>query len=411
MSKTLVIGAGLAGLTAAWQTAVSGQPTTLIAKGWGATHWHTGCIDLLGQDGSPQANIEQLINRQPNHPYALVGLERIEQAVEAFKALCQASGYPLHGRIDQNWLLPSAVGAIRPTCLAPETMTAGDLTSDAPMLIVGFKQFVDFYPGLIADNLSQQNIPATHLTLNLPHLAERRTMNGVVLAQMMAQEPFQTAVINAIRPHLGQAKRVGFPAVFGNYRQAMTIKASLEQGLGRPVFEIPGLPPSIPGIRLHDILVEAIKAAGGRVNVGMEAVGADIQLSRIKRVTAVYTEAAVRQRAHRYDHFILATGGLLGGGISTSHDGRVRENIFDLPITAPNHRTEWFASDFMAPYGHPIYQSGIAVNDQLQPIDPNGRPIYDNLQAIGNTLSGCDTIREKSFDGVALVTGYTIGKK
>jgi anaerobic glycerol-3-phosphate dehydrogenase len=47
-NKTLVIGAGLAGLTAGWQSAVSGAKTLVIAKGWGATHWHSGCIDVLG---------------------------------------------------------------------------------------------------------------------------------------------------------------------------------------------------------------------------------------------------------------------------------------------------------------------------------------------------------------------------
>jgi glycerol-3-phosphate dehydrogenase subunit B len=217
-----------------------------------------------------------LVTERPSHPYALVGLAGIEQALAAFKALCAGAGYPLNGSLDENWLLPSAVGAIRPTCLAPETMTAGDLRQDGPMLIVGFKQFVDFYPGLIADNLTVQGIPAAHLTLDMGQLAGRRTMNSVVLAGLMADEAFQGALIEAIRPYLGVAERVGFPAVFGDYRQAMGIMGALEAGLERPVFEIPGLPPSIPGMRLHSILMGAIEGAGGQVDVGLEAVGAAV---------------------------------------------------------------------------------------------------------------------------------------
>jgi glycerol-3-phosphate dehydrogenase len=45
---TLVIGGGLSGLMTAWQTARSGQRISLITKGWGSTHWQTGCVDVLG---------------------------------------------------------------------------------------------------------------------------------------------------------------------------------------------------------------------------------------------------------------------------------------------------------------------------------------------------------------------------
>ncbi len=423
---TLVIGAGLAGLTAAWQTAVSGAKVQVIAKGWGATYWHSGCIDLFGfpshselggttesealeegqEDGSLRAGVERLIKERPSHPYALVGTAGIEQALETFKVLCTRAGYPLQGSLEKNWLLPSAAGAIRPTCLAPETMTAGDLRQHGPMLIVGFKQFVDFYPELIADNLSLQGVPAAHLTLDMPELAGRRTMNSVVLTQLMAKESFQEALVSRILPNLGQAERVGFPAVFGDYRQAMDIKAALEVGLGRPIFEIPGLPPSIPGMRLHDILKAAIEKAGGQVNVGMEAVGADVEGGR---VSAVYAEAAVRRRAHRYDRYILATGGILGGGIQAGHDGRVREVVFDLPVAGVDGRAGWFGQDFIASDGHPIFEAGIRVDEDFRPIDEAGRPIYDNLYIAGTTLAGSDAIRERAFDGVALVTGFGVG--
>ena len=44
----VVIGAGLSGLIGGWKTCSSGLQTKIITKGWGATYWSTGCIDILG---------------------------------------------------------------------------------------------------------------------------------------------------------------------------------------------------------------------------------------------------------------------------------------------------------------------------------------------------------------------------
>ena len=414
-NDVLVLGAGLAGLTAAWQASVRGKKVRLVSKGWGATHWHAGCVDVLGYwpvdeqlaVENPGQAIAQLLVANPDHPYGRIDLEKLSAALQALKDLCAAAGYPMKGSLDKNWRLPSAVGTARPTCLAPATMTAGDLNSKEPMLLVGFKQFVDFYPKVAADNLSQLGIPAQHVVLDLPPLAERHSTNGIVLAQMMEQETFQAEVVKAIRPHLGDAARVGFPAVL-SMKQAGAVHQVLQEQLERPVFEIPGLPPSVPGIRLHHILKNAIEQNGGRVFEGVEAVGSEMENGR---VTAIFSETAARNRAHRYRQYVLATGGILGGGITADHAGNVREVVFDLPLDTPESQLDWFRRDFMDPEGHPIYRSGIVVDDRLQPVGDDKRVLYQNLYAAGTTLAGCDAIRERSFDGVALATGYVAGNQ
>jgi glycerol-3-phosphate dehydrogenase subunit B len=308
--SVLIIGGGLAGLAAAWQTAESttSRPVKLrlVAKGWGATHWHSGCIDVLGyypQESAPADQphsneqpiiglaqaLEHLIAAHPEHPYALVGVEGVVESLQAFQELCAAAGYPLHGSIERNWLLPSAVGAIRPTCLAPETMVAGDLSLGTPILVVGFEHFVDFYPELIAANLSYQGFPAEAVTLYLPALAARRITTPTMFARLMEQPAFRTVLVDALQPHLGQAQRVGFPAVLGTTgRQAAAIRQELEERFGRPVFEIPGLPPSVPGIRLHHILKQAVEAAGGQVYEGLESPASFSSRKRISISKAPY---------------------------------------------------------------------------------------------------------------------------
>jgi glycerol-3-phosphate dehydrogenase subunit B len=408
----LVIGAGLAGLMTAYQAAGRGQKVRVVAKGWGATHWHSGCIDVLGYYPVDAAGpvvdlktaVSQLIADNPQHPYALVGLDGLQAALESLQALCAEAGYPLHGSLETNWLLPSATGTFRPTCLAPETMIAGDLHRDDPMLLVGFKQMPDFYPNIVAANLNKQGKEARHVTLNLPMLANRRFNNAVLTARMMEQPDLRTELVTALKPHLGEAARIGLPAFLGLH-QAMMVKDALEQAFGRPVFEIPSLPPSVPGMRLHQIFKQAIERHGSFVYDGMEALRAEHENGRI---TAVLTEAAARPRRHRFEKYVLATGGILGGGITTNIDGEARELVFDLPVSAPDSRLNWFRQEFMHKEGHPIYRAGLTVNEAFQPVNGNG-PVYDNVYAAGTTLSHCEVIRERSFEGVAVATGYKVG--
>lgn len=414
-TDVVVIGAGLAGLVAGWQAARAGRRVRVVTKGWGATHWHAGCIDVLGYHPldnrrpleSPASGVEQLMRAEPDHPYALVGLTALDQALQALQALSAAAGYPLHGVINRNWRLPSAAGGVRPTCLAPETMIAGDLQRREPMLLVGFDPFLDFYAAFAADNLNAQGYLARDVTLDLPRPEQRRLVNGTNLARLFETEAFRAEVAEALKPRLADAARVGFPAVLGlRGDRAVMVQMDLQARLGREVFEIPVLPPSVPGMRLHHILVAAIEQAGGRVFEGMEAVRVDAEGDRL---TAVWTQAAARRVAHHAERYVLATGGILGGGIVADASGEVREVVCGLPVAAVPEREDWFAPEFLAPGGHPIYRAGLAVDEQLRPLDAGRKVVYANLRAAGSTLARCDSVRERSFEGVALVTGFVAG--
>jgi glycerol-3-phosphate dehydrogenase len=406
----LVIGAGLSGLTAGWQSSRLGRKTRVIAKGLGATHWGSGCIDILGYlPGkyeypvvSPAESLPEVIANHPNHPYAMIGLEMIGQALTQFQALCQESGYPLLGSIERNWLLPTALGAIRPTCLAPQTMVAGDLHSRDPMLIVGFNHYQDFYASLVADNLEAQQVIARELTLDLPELSALHIVSTMTLARLFDTPEFRRKVAQSILPRLGSVKRVGFPAVLGLHRPIEAIH-DLEQQLRVPVFEIPGLPPSIPGMRLHSLLVKAIQASGGQVYSGMQVLSSEVVDNQ---VASVISEAAARTKSHPAHHYILATGGFLGGGFTSVESGYAQETIFGLPIDAPPVRTDWFLPEYIPQGGQPIFKAGILVNHQFTPFGKQGQACLTNLSVVGSALGGFDPLRERSLEGVALTSGY-----
>src|SRR5437762_14007349 len=82
---TVVIGAGLAGLTAALRLAESGQRVAVLAKGVGDTHLAPATIDVLGYvDGtvdSPARALPELTAANPEHPYRRVSAELLRPSL------------------------------------------------------------------------------------------------------------------------------------------------------------------------------------------------------------------------------------------------------------------------------------------------------------------------------------------
>jgi glycerol-3-phosphate dehydrogenase subunit B len=284
----------------------------------------------------------------------------------------------------------------------PATMVAGDASKRNPMLIVGFDRFYDFFPEFIAANLSAQGILSTAVSLDLTSLRSRKFLTGMNLANLFDNPDFRQEVIDALKPRLGKVERVGFPGVLGLHKSAEVLE-HLQSSLEIPVFEIPGLPPSIPGIRLQNLLIAAIQRQHGAVFTGMPVISLSATEDTIQ---AVWTKSAARQLSHSAKTYVLATGGILGGGISVNNLGYAQESVFDLPLVTPEHRSDWFQADFLAAQGHPIFRSGVSVDHNFRPLDLSGNAQYANLHVIGSALANFDPIHERSLEGIALATGF-----
>ena len=134
-----------------------------------------------------------------------------------------------------------------------------------------------------------------------------------------------------LKPKLDGATRVGFPAVLGLDHSAEAWR-DLSDRLGVPVFEIPTLPPSVPGMRLFNTFKAALTQAGVPILLDMTAVRGVVEGGR---ATGIVVPDVVRDRTYRADTFILATGGLYGGGITSDYTGTLRETVFGLPLQTP----------------------------------------------------------------------------
>jgi glycerol-3-phosphate dehydrogenase subunit B len=181
------------------------------------------------------------------------------------------------------------------------------------------------------------------------------------------------------------------------------VHRDLEAQLGVPVFEIPGLPPSIPGVRLHNLLVKAIQAAGGQVYSGSQVLASEVVNTR---VTSVISEAAARQKNNYAHHFILATGGFLGGGFIAQENGYAQEVVFGLPVQVSSNRSSWIDPRYLIQDGQPIFRAGIRVTKQFWPLDVQDQPLLTNVSVVGGALGCYDPLRERSQEGVALTSAF-----
>ncbi|HXV44865.1 MAG TPA: anaerobic glycerol-3-phosphate dehydrogenase subunit GlpB, partial [Anaerolineae bacterium] len=323
-----------------------------------------------------------------------------------FLKLVNQNGLEYQGDLTRNWLLPSGAGAIRPTCLAPASLAKGELSTGESMLIVGFNQMRDFYPTLISQNLNEQDLTKAAACL-IDVTISRASKVDVVpteVARAFEKKDFRRQVVNAVKNKSKSYSRIGFPAMLG-LDQHREVIADLEKGLGKPVFEISALPPSIPGRRLFEGLKQAFLQASGRLIIGGKVADGTIEAGRVSQIRL---ETANRLKPIQANNYVLATGGIFGGGLEAHQDGTITEQIFGLPITEETNRHKWFHKNFLSPHGQPIFNYGVKVNQQLKPVNNSGAPLAENLYAVGAILAGSEWTRGRTGEGVALATAAAV---
>lgn len=396
----VVIGAGTAGLTAGVRLAQSGARVCVLARGIGSTHLAPATIDVLGYTPEPVQEpgraLEELIAARPEHPYARIGRPAVADALAWLGGVVAEgplAGYRYAGGLERNLRLPTAVGALRPSALVPETMSAGAADGLARACIVGFRGLRDFHPRLCAENLRAAGIDARAVTLALA--LERADENALGLARGFDDPGWRARFCAELSPQLQADEHVGLPAVLG-LRDPHGVCADLERRLGRRVFEIPTLPPSVPGMRLYEILTAALRAAGGRLVLGGDVFAAERDEHRIR---AVGTRAAGHETRYHADAFVLATGGFASGGIELDAHWVTRERVLDLPLEGvPGPGEPRFVADYFAE--QPMARVGVAVDGELR---AQGA---ENVLVAGAALPGAVAWREGSGEGISLSSGY-----
>jgi glycerol-3-phosphate dehydrogenase subunit B len=436
----IVIGMGLSGLMAAKTAAEMGKKILLIGKGMGSLSLFSNTIDVLGslpetmnmephmqtpdvdtkahwgehpvpedrfiqeQVSGPLGNgirngLPQWMKDHPDHPYSKVGLEGIEEGLSSFISLFPPP-YSFETVGDANCLIPTGAGTLRPTYLIPVTMVAGTSLKEGDALIVGFEGFKDFYASYVADQLNCRGI-----TLSLPEVSHRET-TATALARLLEKESFRKTIGREIKKQLRGQTKVGLPALLG-MNDPIQVKEDLEEIMGVKVFEIPILPPSIPGTRIFNRFKKWLIQKGVTFLLGYSVSRATRKGKRCEGIEVLHPPIST---SYSSDHYILATGRFIGGGLAADEE-KISESVFGLPVFQPREREEWFQKSFFSNLPHPVHQAGILTDSSFRPVDEKGNLILENVSIAGSILAHHHCIDEKSREGIEIATGYMAAKE
>jgi glycerol-3-phosphate dehydrogenase subunit B len=412
----LVVGGGLAGSMTALAAAKTGVRVRLVSHKQSTLRNASGLVDVLGYadgDGPLVDPFSGFDDLPTGHPYRVVGEDAVHEGLTLFDETLGDAYQGGHTR--KNALVPTHGGTVKPTARYPTGAAAGLASDDRDALLVGFEALVDFDAPLAAAHLANAGIPfeTDGVTVEFPgdiNADAKVTRYAKLLDQDSdvvhdgRTKGARQALADTVAPHLGDAERAGFPAVLGD-QHAGEVRLTLEAELGVDVFEVPMGPPSLPGLRLEDRLYEAMREAGVRISTGNPIVGFETEGDRIDHVLMERTHQEVPYRAEQY---ILATGGLVGGGVDSDREG-VYEPVFDCHVPHPEERYDWFEDEAFGE--HPFARFGVVTDEELRPLAASGEPEFENLRAAGAVIGGADFAAEKSGGGISLATGHVAGTR
>lgn len=401
-----VIGSGLAGMAASIFALERGLVTAQVGN-TGAIAYTSGYFDLLGAaDGhvilDPWQGLDALRRDEPDHPMSRIANVDITTAFRLFTATVSAMGigYTQPGAHNQMALLPG--GLVKPTLSVPNTMRAGIAAreSGARTLIVDFAGLQGFSAKEFCENLNASWTGLSSATVMFPDMQSDHQLYAEVMARALEVPKTRERLAARIREHLGDADYVGLPAVLGIHTPD-AVHAAMENLIGIPVFEIPTLPPAVPGIRLREMFEHALPKKGLTLvpqqkvqRVEFNAKGVTLYLQDNFGDVVIEAEAA-----------ILSTGRFLSGGLATDRD-EVHETLLDIYVHQPNSRDDWHRQYYFDPNGHPINRAGIEIDSACRPLSSKGKPVDERLFAAGTILAYQDWTRQRCGAGLAIASSY-----
>ena len=404
----MIVGAGMTGMAAALFAAENGI-CAVQAGMVGGLNFASGLMDLMGvhpvADGrvwdNPWDAIDAVRRDLPKHPYSKIRNEDIRQAFDILLSFLSRASLDYRCEGDRNIHVATPAGTVKTTYCVPATMIDGAeaLEKRVPALIVDFEGLKGFGAAQIVETLKSRWPGLQSCRIRLPDT--RGELFAEQIGRMMEVPQKRKLLADLIIPLLGKAQAVGMPAVLGinNNEKAFY---DLREKIGRTLFEIPTMPPSITGFRLMEVFKEYLPPMGVRMlqqhNVrSVEKKDDGDFVFQVERGDNRYT---VRAKAA-----VLATGRFFGRGLRADRTG-IRETVFDLPVYQEREREKWRRKNLFDPRGHHVNHYGLETDDHFRPVDASGRPIHENLFAAGAILAHQDWIRMKCGTGLAVATAF-----
>lgn len=402
----VVMGGGLAGLMSGIRLTQSGLSCAIVSAGQNALHFSSGSLDLLTHlpDGQvvekPLEMLNALQAQAPTHPYSIIGQDQVSELANLAQSLLQQSGVRLKGSSKENHYRITPLGHKRMTWLSPEFVPTVGLHHKmdvSKIAVVGIEGFLDFQPQMVADELQREGLQATSHYVHLPLLDRLREnpseFRAVNVARWLDKPENMAQMVAEISPLVTDAEAIFMPACIG--LDSDEPLHELQMNLGKPLFLLPTLPPSLLGIRLHEMLLRQFRRQGGIVMPGDKVTAVNCVDGRIESVqTRNHGDISLKAK-----HFVLATGSFFNNGLVAEFD-RVYEPLMQLDLCEISERAKWTNKEFFA--SQPYMAFGVKTDEKLR-AQKEGKAI-SNLYVAGAVLGGFDPLTQGCGAGVSIIS-------
>jgi len=350
----VVVGSGLSGMTAAASAAAGGARVALTSTGFGNFVFGAGCVEK-GKIAISTTKKE------------------LAEAFAFFRTFAEEAGCPYAGGPEESLDLPTMFGTFQEVAMAPAFLAGAAASRGGRATIVGVKGLSSFDVGFIAERLTaearKRGWSVTYDAWQIGLAAVPGTTPTLLqfANRFDRDEAFRDELLAALKPVARETDLIILPGILGMRSRHERIE-SFAAGLGCRIAELPTLPPSIVGLRLHYALEERLRQAGVEFFNGYPVSGLAIADGRCR---AVSVATPARERTLAAEAFILASG----------------------------------------QFSDHLLQGGLAgVDRQLRPLGTDGKPLAENLHAVGALLPAAASGGRRGGNELAIVTGYRIGR-
>lgn len=410
---TIIIGGGLSGLISGIYLSQRGQRCVIISSGQSALHFSSGSFDLLNNlpDGTsvqkPLDAISELVKQAPTHPYAKLGETKFKELAQQAEEFLKNAGISTQGDHEENHYRVTPMGTLKPTWLTLKNLLISENEKCLPIQhpgIFNITGFLDFYTRFIADEFLKMGAKCSIHSINFPALENLRKnpteMRSVNIARVFDKQENIKELARILKAESGNCDSIILPAITGLNRE--DVVDYLRKEINKPIYLLPTLPPSVPGIHTQQKLRSVFQQNGGVFMLGDNVLRADIKGNRISQIYS-FNHGDIPFVGQ---NFILATGSYFSQGLIASTE-KIYEPIFDLDVTFTPNRTQWYNSDV---FDTQPYQSFGIKTDSTFRCTREGK-IFENLYAAGAILEGFNPLKEGCGAGVSILSAMYIAEQ
>ena len=292
---TIIIGGGLSGLISGIYLSQRGQRCVIISSGQSALHFSSGSFDLLNNlpDGTsvqkPLDAISELVKQAPTHPYAKLGENKFKELARQAEEFLKNAGISTQGDHEENHYRVTPMGTLKPTWLTLKNLLISENEKCLPIQHPGLFNitgFLDFYTRFIADEFLKMGAKCSIHSINFPALENLRKnpteMRSVNIARVFDKQENIKELARILKAESGDCDSIILPAITGLNRE--DVVDYLRKEINKPIYLLPTLPPSVPGIHTQQKLRSVFQQNGGVFMLGDNVLRADMKGNRISQI-------------------------------------------------------------------------------------------------------------------------------